>query len=414
MIRARANAPLEKASAKALEKASAKAPIKASAKALEKEELLKAKALEKEELLQAKALAKEELLKAKALAKEELLKAKVSSKTLAKKPSKALAKVSAKALAKVSAKALAKAQPPCDLPLETIGYLKIALHFLINFDKIDPSCYNNIGNIETFVQELLRDDDSSYDYLVDIIHHLRHEATATTTVSREKQIQIHTQQIHIPASIMSPSVGYIRFAFWTLSSPGNIIQRFMLHRSLDEVIRHVTNHSSVEELNDDDDQSAVPDELDLTPFNFDDDDDDDDDTVSIFSVDYEGMQEDNVIRDDVIRDDMIRDDVIRDDMVSDNVNRDDVIRDDAISDDVIRDDAISDHMVRDHMVRDNAVNNTTLEEEEEVNHSRFIDLEIVKQLRIYNENVAGFISLLSKKRSLCADAEMSNSKKHER
>jgi hypothetical protein len=63
------------------------------------------------------------------------------------------------------------------------------------------------------------------------------------------------------------------------------------------------------------------------------------------------------------------------------------------------------------------VNNTTLEEEEEeeeVNHSRFIDLEIVKQLRIYNENVAGFISLLSKKRSLCADAEMSNSKKHER
>jgi hypothetical protein len=225
------------------------------AKAEAVEEAKRAKAEAAEEAKRAKQEAAEEAKRAKAEAAEEAKRAKAEAAEEAKRlkaeeaASKAMQKGGARKRAKTGgeqevpaassstprSKVIAFDYPiMCDIPMETLYYLQIALYFLIHQPNRLEAC------TDEFIKKVL-----SKKYLLQIICRMRDVALGQGMKDvpeiDEYIASVCKSSPKYPVIPMNDMSSYTKFAYWAMVTSGPLVQRFMLDKTPEEIAEHVRN-----------------------------------------------------------------------------------------------------------------------------------------------------------------------------
>ena len=219
--------------------------------------------------------------------------------------------------------------------------------------------------------------------------------------------------IHGKISVGFQYIGHIQFAYWTLRTTGTIAERFCLNKSSKEIDEHVRTTFKCNPQYDNNE----------------------DDILSHFEFEQEQEQEDFVSApppspfDSLVYTPVVEDGMLNDSFDNHSLRGDDPLNDSLmkslVEDDDPLDDSFDNHSLveDDGSLNDSFDNHSLVENDEPLNDSFdnhslrgdsiiecnktpatnndfAFEAELMNQLKFYNENVAGIISLLRQKRKL--------------
>jgi hypothetical protein len=221
----------------------AKAEAAEEAKRAKQEAAEEAKRLKAEAAEEAKRAKQEAAEEAKRLKAEEAAsKAKASKAKASKGGARKRAKTAGEQEAEVHvssstprSKVIAFDYPTiCDIPMETLYYLQIALYFLIHQPNRLEAC------TDEFIKKAL-----SKKYLLQIICRMRDVALGhgmkDVPEIDEYIASVCKSSPKYPVIPMNDMSSYTKFAYWAMVTSGPLVQRFMLDKTPEEIAEHVRN-----------------------------------------------------------------------------------------------------------------------------------------------------------------------------
>jgi len=236
---AKKRAKQEEAEAKAKAKAEEASSI-ARAKQRAKAEEAEAKQRAKQEEAAAKQIAKQEEAAAKQRAKQEEAEAKALSKAGREDATKGSQRAKRAKIGGGEQEVVVAMAPVfdystiCDIPRETLYYLLIALYFLIHQPCRLEAC------TDEFVEKVL-----SKKYLLQIICRMRDVALGQGLKDvpdiDEYISTICKSSRKYPVIPMDDMSSYTKFAYWAMVTSGPLARRFMLDKTAGEIAEHVRN-----------------------------------------------------------------------------------------------------------------------------------------------------------------------------